>query len=103
MNFVTGDNVTRIATVTTRTEPGLRPFFISRGKGQLSCVVKGMPLAPGKYLIKGGISCGRTKFTVGTIGWDNAPVVLSVDVPDRNKRDTSRILEEINVWNVRWE
>ena len=46
---------------------------LSEGEHELSCIVKRVPLAEGKYLLKAGIVDRKSKQAIALFGWMNSP------------------------------
>ncbi|MBW1981207.1 MAG: ATP-binding cassette domain-containing protein [Deltaproteobacteria bacterium] len=96
----TADQRTRIATCTAK--HAQKSYKLFKGKGQLRCKLRSLPLVAGSYVVKAGIYDTKTSWPIARKGWDDIPGYFEVK-PSGSEVDNRRMIDgDIVIMNVEW-
>lgn len=75
-SFWTGDNETRIATCLAKYAG--KEYALQEGSGELSCVVRNIPLVPRLYCLRSGIYDAGSGWPIARLGWNGEMIRFEV-------------------------
>jgi len=97
----TADQQVRITTGTA--ESSNIPYKVIKGKGKLQCTIPHLPLLPGTYALKAGISDPEISSPITQIGWENSPVFFTVKCSADNVENIRVFAGDLITMDVIWE
>lgn len=96
----TGDSETRITTSVAKYAG--KVHCIRQGGGELSCIIKKVPLVPGIYSLRAGIYDAENAWPVARLGWEDSGVSFEITGPDTEANARHRIDKDIVELEVDW-
>lgn len=97
----TGDQWVRITTCNSKYSGNV--YQINKGKGHLYCILPGLPLVAGVYVLRAGIYDIETSWPIVRIGWEDAPISFIVKA-SANEINNRRVVDgDLITMEVEWK